>query len=90
MIYFADSTITFTGPARLDRALTFVEDMPKGAAVLIGDGSQVKMKKSVTCGEFRVADIEEVQAAARAARPRSQKHDHTIVTPPPFSADSQE
>jgi hypothetical protein len=89
MIYFADSTISFTGPARLDRALEFQQSMPAGAAVLIGDGSQVRMKKSVTCEGFRLADPDEVQAAARKKRPRPQQYDHAIVAHT-FTADSAE
>lgn len=79
MIHYADSTISYTGPAKFDRALEHVQSFPTGAAVLIGDGSQIKMLRSVVCGEFRLADPAEVQAAARK---KVKRYDHAIVTHP--------
>lgn len=64
MIFPVDTIVNFSGPRACDQALAFCDDCSTGAAVLVADGTQVKMLRSVI-GEFRLAEKSEVRAWGR-------------------------
>jgi len=65
MIYLADSKLTFHGVNAIGRAFAFVQEMPEGAAVLCGDGTTIRMLRSVVIERVRFATTAELRLAAR-------------------------
>lgn len=64
MILPADSKVIFTGPRCYDQAVGFVNNLPAGVAVMIGDGATVQLHRSIKV-TYTVAEPDEVKRWAR-------------------------